>query len=138
MTITIPGVPMSQPRQRHRVVEAHGKTFSQNYTPAKAPVNDYKATIRNLYTGPLLSGPLSVSIELFFPRPKALQWKTREWVRTWHTTKPDAENVAKAILDALTHLAWLDDKQVCQLTVMKFVCGREAPRTVVRIQEMQT
>jgi hypothetical protein len=38
----------------------------------------------------------------------------------YHTGKPDADNLAKAVLDALTTLGiWHDDAQVCQLDTLK-------------------
>lgn len=36
------------------------------------------------------------------------------------TKKPDADNVAKAICDALNGIAWIDDSQVVTLAVEKF------------------
>lgn len=56
ITFTVPAVPVAQPRQRMRVVQTHGgKTFAQNYTPVRDPVNAYKASCReaaaNVYTG---------------------------------------------------------------------------------------
>lgn len=38
----------------------------------------------------------------------------------FHTSKPDCDNLAKAVLDALSDLgAWEDDRQVIRLTVCK-------------------
>jgi Holliday junction resolvase RusA-like endonuclease len=37
-----------------------------------------------------------------------------------HTSKPDADNVAKAVLDALNHTAYDDDSSVTELHVGKF------------------
>lgn len=49
--------------------------------------------------------------------------------------KPDVDNVAKAVLDALNHAAWHDDKQVVQLTVNKRY-GHPA-RMIVVIEEVE-
>ena len=34
--------------------------------------------------------------------------------------KPDVDNIAKAVLDALNGVIWVDDKQVVELTVKKY------------------
>lgn len=67
-----------------------------------------------------LEGPLSVSINLCFPRPKS-HYRTgkhsgelRPDAPYWHTVKPDRDNAEKAILDCLTRIGmWKDDCQVC-------------------------
>jgi Holliday junction resolvase RusA-like endonuclease len=52
---------------------------------------------------------------------------------TFHTGKPDRDNVEKGILDALTALGmWEDDGQVCQGSVDK-IYG-ERPGAVIVIQ----
>lgn len=61
--------------------------------------------------------PLLVSIAVMrcLPksRPKRIKFEQ-------DTCKPDIDNIAKAVLDALNGLAWVDDKQVADLYVLKF------------------
>lgn len=45
----------------------------------------------------------------------------------------DADNVGKAVLDALNGITWKDDSQVQSLTLTRVV-DRSAPRTNVRIE----
>jgi Holliday junction resolvase RusA-like endonuclease len=135
---TVPAVPIAQPRQRHRVLQVAGRTIAQNYTPAKAPVNDFKATVRfaasAAYSGPPLTGPIDISIEFVLPRPKRLIWKTRQMPRESHTSKPDIENLVKSVLDALTGTIWSDDAQVCHLLAAKWIAsGLEQPQVKVLI-----
>lgn len=138
ITFYVPGIPISQPRQRHRVVCAAGRTFATNYTPAKAPVNAWKAAVAlaasQQYTGPLLDYPVAVVVEFVFPRPKRLCWKTRAMPREKHASKPDTENCIKALLDALTGVVLKDDALVWSLEARKFYCaGDEPPGTQVAI-----
>ena len=49
-------------------------------------------------------------------------------------TKPDADNIAKAVLDALNGLAYTDDSKVTRLVVVKLY-GTE-PRVEVKLTEM--
>jgi crossover junction endodeoxyribonuclease RusA len=60
---------------------------------------------------------VAVAVELRFrlPRPKALP-KTRA---TPHTTRPDIDKLTRAVLDALTGVAWGDDSQVASLHATK-------------------
>lgn len=51
------------------------------------------------------------------------------------TKRPDADNIAKAILDALNGLAYDDDSQIVDLTVRKF-WAREGG-AMVRLEEVE-
>lgn len=133
----VPCIPVAQPRQRHRVVQAHGRTFAQNFTPAKHPVQDYKATVRMLaqehYTGAPIEGPLRLELVFVLPRAKGLIWKTKPMPRLWHCSKPDADNLAKSTKDALNGLLWRDDSQIAALRVNKFIAsGDEQPHVAAR------
>lgn len=80
------------------------------------------------------SGAVSVTLLCHFPRPKGhfntkgLSSKAPEH----HTQKPDAENCAKAVLDALTGICWKDDAQVCSLAVHKTWTDKE-PMTLITV-----
>lgn len=132
---TVPGVPVAQPRQRHRVV---GK-FVQNYTPTKHPVNAFKAAVQFAaqpeFSQPI-EGPVSLSVVFVMPRPRNLVWKSKPMPRLPKASKPDFENIVKALMDALTGIAWRDDAQVWAATVTKYVAaGDETPHTEVEIRE---
>lgn len=47
IVMNVPGVPVAQPRQRHRVIAGN----VSNYTPASSPVNAFKATVRLAWQG---------------------------------------------------------------------------------------
>lgn len=71
-----------------------------------------------------LACPLSLRLSFFMPRPKAhFRGKDsilRDTAPGVHTGTPDADNLAKAVMDALTQLGmWRDDGQVAVLTVLK-------------------
>lgn len=81
----------------------------------------YKAKIAEQYRkqGGLFFGamPLSVTIDVQRALPKSLWDKVRA---LFDTGKPDCDNIAKAILDALNGVAFDDDAQVVILLVRKF------------------
>ena len=73
-------------------------------------------------SGRNIDGPISVRLIAFFRRPKAHYRKTglRGDAPKFHTSKPDTDNLAKAVLDALTVIgSWGDDAQVANLYVEK-------------------
>jgi Holliday junction resolvase RusA-like endonuclease len=121
MKIFIPGEPIAQPRVK---VSTRGG-FARAYVDAKHPIHAYKQAIRLAYVnsgGEVLEGPVSVRIVCWFERPKSHSKKRRR-EREPKTTKPDLDNVGKAILDALNEIAYSDDGQVFMLTVEKWYVG---------------
>lgn len=133
--VFIPGLPIAQPRQRHT-------KEGRNYTPSQHPVQGFKAAVayavKQAYQGPLWDGPVSLELQFWFPRPKSKQWKTRAMLSYWHTTKPDIDNLAKSVKDALTNVLWHDDAQVCALEVHKRVCGsQDAPGVWLLVRQLE-
>jgi Holliday junction resolvase RusA-like endonuclease len=142
ISFTVPGVPVAQPRQRHRVVTSGGRTFAQNYTPAKDPVNTFKAAVRMAaaaaYQGPPLAGPLSVSLTFVMPRPGRLIWKKREMPRVWAPVKPDRDNLEKSLQDTLNGQLWIDDSQIVAGEVRKvYAAGDEQACVEVRVSVLR-
>lgn len=83
--------------------------------------------------------PVSVRILALFPIPKSTTKKDRRRIVAGElrpTKKPDADNIAKVICDALNGVAYGDDTQVVELTVGKRYT-EEAPRVIVGIYPYQ-
>ena len=138
ISFTVPGQPVAQPRQRHRAVMIGDRPHSLNYTPRNDPVQSFKLAVQVLaksrYSGRLL-GPLEVRITAVFRRPRS----RCTWVRGWHTAKPDCDNLAKSVLDALNEILWQDDGQVASLIVTKlFAAHGEGPHTIIEVRQMAT
>lgn len=133
----VPGAPVGQPRQRHRVVTSGGRSFATNYTPRNDPVQGYKAAVqlaaRNAMNGgPLFEGPVELAATFVLPRPKALCWKRRPTPRQPAARKPDADNLLKALLDALRGVVYGDDAQVYAVRLVRlYAAGGEPPATFV-------
>jgi Holliday junction resolvase RusA-like endonuclease len=73
------------------------------------------------YTHGQWTGPVEVSIEAQFLPPVSWSKKKRDAaIGRQVTTKPDADNIAKIICDALNGVVWVDDSQVSVLTVRKY------------------
>lgn len=71
------------------------------------------------------TGPVSVSLSFVMPRPKGHYGTGRnasilkESAPRWPVGKPDLDKLARAALDAMKGIAYLDDSQIVQLTVYK-------------------
>jgi Holliday junction resolvase RusA-like endonuclease len=135
-------VPVAQPRQRHRIVQAKGRIFATNYTPAKDPVNEYKYQIKQtareyMEGNSLWEGPLGMEVEVYLPRPKLMDGKKWPGGRIYHSGKKDVDNLFKSVADALTGIVYRDDGQICNTTIQKFYHERAGmPRVYVKIWKM--
>lgn len=137
ITFTVPGLPIPQPRQRHKIIAGH----VSNYTPARHAVQAYRRAIqiaaRLAYQGPPLTCPLSVTLLFLMPRPQRLTWKTRPMPRVWCPCKPDFDNLAKSTIDCLTGIVWADDGQIASAKVEKmYAAGEEEPCVEVGIETL--
>lgn len=82
--------------------------------------------------------PLKVKITAYYGIPQSKSNSKKEMMRSNKiipTKKPDCDNVAKAILDALNQLAYKDDAQIAELTVLKRYSDN--PRVEVIIQNSE-
>lgn len=135
--IMVPAVPIAEPRKRTRVVGS----YAMHYTPTDSPVNAFKATVRLAADKAMASrssftGAVEIDLLFAMPRTKGQIYKTKPMPRLLHTKKPDADNICKAVFDALNGTLWIDDAQVCRLTVTKVVCaGDERPFVRIRANE---
>lgn len=116
------GIPKPQPRMRHFVRQAKGQAVARGYTPGTA--DDWKARVcheaARVRPSVPLDGPLRVSMTLHLPRPKRLCRRCDPDGSVWAPGGPDVDNLAKAVLDAMTQVGvWRDDSCVVMLTVAK-------------------
>lgn len=80
--------------------------------------------------------PLKMTIEAYFPIPVSTTKRDRERIalgQLWPTKKPDADNIAKVICDALNGVAYGDDTQIIILEVLKDFT-EENPRVEVYLE----
>lgn len=126
ITFFVSGIPKAQPRPR---MTRTGHTYNPPIADAwKCEVrNTAKKTVGDQWV-PCV-GKVVVTLKIEMPRPKAHR-KSDGTLRgdapLEHTQKPDVDNLAKAILDALSPSEskkwkglWLDDAQIVTLLVSK-------------------
>lgn len=135
---TVPGQPKGKARAR-TVRRGGGKSFS--YTPEGTVL--YENLIKTCYlqdAGHVLFNdgqPLAVDIIAFYEVPKSYSKKKKQEMldgQLYPTKKPDIDNIAKCVLDALNKLAYRDDTQVVRLHMEKHYA--EIPRVEVEIREV--
>jgi len=116
--LAIPGDPVAQPRAR---VSTRGG-FARAYVPRGHAVHAYRQAIEVAAQAADMKpteAAVSVWLSFTFGRPKSHM--TARGVKKTAPALPreDVDNLAKAVLDALTCHAWHDDKQVAELHVLK-------------------
>lgn len=122
----VPGDPVA--KARPRVNRATGAV----YTPRGTVVFErLVGTIARQYFKAPLQGPVTVEIKSVIAPP--VSWtKKKTAALLWrpHTQKPDADNLQKAVLDALNGIAFKDDSQVWSAKTSK-IWGAPAKTLVI-------
>lgn len=82
-----------------------------------------------------LDEPCALLLGLYFPRPVSRTRKTLPNPEYPHTAKPDGDNVAKAVQDAIEKAGIVvNDSRIFDLRVVKVVCaGGDSPRIEVAL-----
>lgn len=133
--ITIPGAPVAQGRPRFSTQGG----FPRAYDPAKSrkwkkAAAVYMLAARQAAGAGVLTGAVRVEIVAVFACPTSDHRKRAPVARRRHTKRPDAENCAKAALDAASGVIFEDDAQVCELQVVKWVGAQgEEPRVEMTV-----
>jgi Holliday junction resolvase RusA-like endonuclease len=148
VVVRIPGEPCVQGRGRAFILKG------RNGAPDAARVHDdpksrnWKATAQQHMQRAMLAAghyeawkdePLEVVITDVFALPRSARKKTKRVPRRWHTkARGDADNLAKAVLDAGNSVLWLDDCLVARLVVEKIIGAQgEAPYVLVEVRSLQ-
>jgi Holliday junction resolvase RusA-like endonuclease len=120
LSLFIAGLPKGQPRPKACIRGRHAGV----YDPGTA--DDWKMIVRHevrkAWNGVVIDGPVSLSLVFYMPRPKSHYGRSgiKDSAPIYHIGRPDADNLAKAVMDALSNLnVWEDDSAVCSLTVHK-------------------
>ena len=130
----VPGTPVGKGRPRAARRGAGVVMFTPEKTAGYEAL--VAATAGNaMRAHQLLDGPLEAVLEMRFPVPAS--WSKAKRARAlagveWHTSKPDADNVAKAVLDACNGVVFRDDSQIVMLTATKEFSETPGVRVVIR------
>jgi Holliday junction resolvase RusA-like endonuclease len=107
VSLFVRGAPRAAPRPRA------GRNAVYHDNSADAWMSQVTMNYVILRRAPL-TGPVELNLQFLFDRPK------KDAVRFWKDSKPDIDNLEKAVMDALTRArAWKDDAQVVQMQSLK-------------------
>lgn len=131
---TIPGQPMGKGRVQ---ISKGGFCFTPEQTMNYENLVKVTCIEKCEQRQPQYTGQVAVDITAFYPIPSSYTKKKQEAIRRGArpVKKPDLDNIAKIILDALNHIAWQDDKQVvCMVLTKKYA---EVPCVSVGIHYLE-
>ena len=115
----VPGKPEGKGRPR---ATARGG-FARMYTPANTRAYENKIALcysaDNIGVKPIEAGRvIRLTVLAVFDQPAS--WSKKRKADThYHTSKPDADNILKAVCDGLNGIAWADDSQVAIVAMTK-------------------
>ena len=131
---TVPGCPVAKGRPRF----SRQGPYVRTYTPDKTYRYEQLVQLSFMQAEqPKLKGAVKVRILAYFPIPKSASKKRQKMMAEGeirHTTKPDGENVSKAILDGLNKMAYDDDSNIVELHIEKWYS--DDPRVEIIIEEV--
>jgi Holliday junction resolvase RusA-like endonuclease len=118
LTVTVPGPPVPKGRPR-TFWDRRTKTY-RTVTPAHTRAFEARVALR---------------FKVAYPHHRPLTGPVHVVLRFHGCARGDADNFAKATIDALNNRAWVDDRQVTRIDVSLF---RESdqPRTEIEIYEL--
>ena len=109
------------------------------YTPTKTRQYEKAVALqvkRQLQGREPIQGPVAVELEFWLPIPRSWSKRKQGQARDHEilpTTKPDLDNLTKAVVDACNGLVWMDDSQIVQETARKTY--GDPPRIVLRTRQ---
>jgi Holliday junction resolvase RusA-like endonuclease len=127
VVITIPGKPAAWQRAR-----SNGKVRFDSPEQARNKMTISQIGAAAMAGRPPFDGPLEVIVAAFWPWPKSMsEKKRRTYGSQFFVSRPDSDNVAKLLGDALNGIVWRDDAQIVTLQVTKRY--NVIPQTVIRV-----
>lgn len=121
ISFVVPGQPIAKGRPR---ISTRGG-FARAYTPAKTVAYEGLIALAGqqaMDSAPPYDGPVAIEATAIFAIPPSWS-KKRQNAAHWHTSRPDADNIAKALGDGLNGVCWADDSQVASMRVLKVYGG---------------
>lgn len=136
ISFSIPWIPGPKQGDRSRVVRTRtGKQFIAHYQPAEivAEARSLASLIIPYRPPNPLEGPVVLNIFAFWPFCKSHSKRFRSTGRRPKDTKPDTDNLQKAIMDVMQRTGFfVNDSQVCRVLCEKSWSDR-GPMLVIEV-----
>lgn len=127
---TVPGE--TKPKQRWR----YNRKTGTSYTPKETrQFQSLVAMYADQVVTEILEGPLAVEIVAAFVPPKSWSKKKKTAAlegKVLHTKRPDCDNLAKSVTDAMRYIVYQDDAQIVELQVRKIYDSKAYTRVVIK------
>lgn len=75
-------------------------------------------------------GAVYMTLDAYLPRPRSVK-------RALPLVKPDIDKLSRAVLDALTGIAYVDDGQVISLTALKHYADERGPGVHIELKVVE-
>lgn len=133
IAFTIPGQPQGKGRPRIGKMGSHARMFTPAKTVAYEGLIAHAAQIA-MAGRALMEGPAEVVMVIECQVPASWSQKKQRQAlagELYPTTKPDCDNVVKAVFDGCNGVVWRDDVQVVSLRLRKRFSATPAVRVVI-------
>jgi Holliday junction resolvase RusA-like endonuclease len=127
----IHGAPVPQKQTRFSCI--HNKPHT--WDPSKKDKQQIQWQIKPFAPSIPLSGPIELTIAFFLPIPKSTSKAKRQQMLNrviLPDIRPDEDNLAYLVTNALKEIVYHDDKQICAKHVYKFY-GAEG-KTIIKVR----
>ena len=138
MRLTVYGVPVPQGSKTAFVVKGRAVVTDGKKGPAlkewrTAVAAEARAWLAQHGAPAPLDCPVGVSVTFYLPKPKSAAKRVK-----FPATKPDADKLSRAVNDALTGIAYVEDSRIVELTVRKLFAVDSPPRAEIFVYPMDT
>lgn len=109
------------------------------YDPSKKDKEMIQWQVKPYAPSKPLSGPIELSLTFFMPIPKSTSGIRRQQMLNrliLPIVKPDEDNLAYLVTNALKKIVYEDDNQICAKHVYKFYGDK--PKTVIKVRVLDT
>ena len=131
----ISGVPVAQKQTRFTCKGG----FARAYDPSAKDKEMIQWQVRPYAPVNPLLGPIKLTLTFYMPIPKSTSKAKRDQMMRHiilPVVKPDEDNLAYLVTNALKKIVYQDDNQICEKHVYKLYDIK--PRTVVKVEQIQT
>ena len=135
--VFVPGVPVPQGSAKAYVHGGRAVVTSDN-----ARLRPWRSTVTAAIAAiepDVETGPVEVTLDFTFARPASHFGKRglRGTAPDFPAVRPDIDKLCRAVMDALSSVVWVDDRQVARLVASKrWPDEGEAPGASIRVRRL--